>query len=279
MLKQTDKAFNLISKYKSGENIYDGQFAGTVAADAVYAFIARKYFDMMPDHATKDIQNYINHGNYDSFTAAAIVMATNGSVTGALDTDGISVLADDKELDKTVNTDTIIVKLPHEFNKLRINCETCKSKDTAFYTIVTTGFPKNVTDESNGIDVSREYYNANGDKVHSAEIGDILDVKITVRTRGGTQKVENAVIADLLPGGFIPISDSVTGDMTYNEIREDRVLIYAPISRNTSTFTYRVQLSVAGVFTVPPITAMDMYNSEIRATTDTDKFTVSNAKD
>ena len=106
-----------------------------------------------------------------------------------------------------------------------------------------------------------------------------MDVKITARTRGGTQSVDNAVIADLLPGGFIPISDSVSGDMIHNEIREDRVLIYTTLSRNPTTFKYRVQLSVAGEFTVPPITAMDMYNSEIRATTDTGKFNVSNAKD
>ena len=279
MLKQTDKAFNMISKYKYGQEIYDGQFASGTVADAIYTFIARKYFDMLPDRAAKNIQNYINHGNYDSFTAAAIILATNGAKSDTMDTNAISVLVDDKPIDLTTDADTIIAKLPNGFNKLRINCETCKSKDIAFYTIATNGFPIAPQAESNGIDVIREYYNANGDRVHSAEIGDILDVKITVRTRGGTQSVENAVIADLLPGGFVPISDSVTGNMTYNEIREDRVLIYAPVTRAQSTFTYRVQLSVAGEFTVPPITAMDMYNSEIRATTDTGRFTVSNAKD
>ena len=279
MLKQTDKAFNLISKYKSGDDIYNGQFADKVAADAMYAFIAHRYFDMMPERTHKNIQKYINNGYYDSFTAAAIVMAYRDVTSGALDPDGVSVSVDDKKIDLITDAGTIIAKLPNGFDKIRINCETCKSKDTAFYTIVTTGFPRDPRAESNGLDISREYYNTNGDKVHNAEIGDILDVKITVRTRGGTQMVENAVIADLLPGGFIPISDSVTGDMTYNEIREDRVLIYAPISHDTSTFTYRVQLSVAGEFTVPPITAMDMYNTEIRATTDTESFTVSNAKD
>lgn len=280
MLKQTDKAFNLISKYKSGDDMYDGIFADTVAADAVYTFIAHNYFDMMPEHASKNIQNYINRGNYDTFTAAAIIMAySNVSAQGVIDGDTVSVLVNDKKLEQTETAGTIIVKLPNGFDKLRINCESCKSKNTAFYTIVTQGFPKTVRAESNGLDVSREYYNANGDRVHSDEIGDILDVKITVRTRGTTQRIDNAVIADLLPGGFIPISDSVTGDMNYNEIREDRVLIFAPVDRNVATFTYRVQLSVAGEFTVPPVTAMDMYNSNLRATTDPETFTVSNAQD
>ena len=279
MLKQTDKAFNLISHYKSGANMYDGQFTGEYASDAIYTFIARKYFDTMPDTTTRNIQNYINRGNYDSFTAAAIIMATNGVVSDALDTNAVSVLVDGKQIDLIHNAGTIVAELPNGFDKLRINCETCKSKDTAFYTITSVGFPTNVRAETNGIAITREYYNANGDRVRTAAIGDILDVKITVHARGGTQRIDNAVIADLLPGGFIPISDSVTGDTDYNEIREDRVLIYAPITRNESTFTYRVQLSVAGEFTVPPITAMDMYNTEIRAVTDTGRFSVSNAKD
>jgi uncharacterized protein YfaS (alpha-2-macroglobulin family) len=49
------------------------------------------------------------------------------------------------------------------------------------------------------------------------------------------------------------------------------------LTRTVSTFTYRAQLTVAGEFTVPNVTAMDMYNSEIRATDGTGKFTVSNA--
>ncbi len=280
MLKQTDKAFNLVSKYKSGDDVHDGQFGGAVAADAMYTFIARNYFDMVPERATKNIQNYINRGDYDSFTAAAIFMGT-ANIPGqdALDGDKISVFAGDKKLDQLSNNGTIIVDIPRSTDKLRINCEVCKSKNIAFYTMVTMGFPRVTRPESNGIDISREYYTPDGEKVHTAEIGDILDVKITARTRGGTNHIENAVITDLLPGGFIPISDSVHGDMTHNEIREDRVLIYAPLSRTPTTFTYRVQLSVAGEFTIPSVVAMDMYNSGIRAITDAEKFTVSNAKD
>lgn len=77
----------------------------------------------------------------------------------------------------------------------------------------------------------------------------------------------------------MPISDSVSGDMDFNEIREDRVLIFAPLSRDVSTFTYRAQLTAGGEFTVPPVTVMDMYNSALRATGETRTFTVSNAKD
>ena len=278
MLKQTDKAFNLISKYKSDSKLYNGQFAGAVAADATYTFIARNYFDMMPDNPIENIQDYINNGDYDSFTAAAIVMGTaNMPGENAVDGDKISVLIDNQEIKPTTNSGTMIWQLPTNFDKARINCTDCKSKNSAFYTVVSMGFPIAAQSESNGIEISRAYYNTNGDKISSGDIGEIVDVKITVRTRGGTSRIENAVISDLLPGGFVPISDSVSGDMTNNEIREDRVLIYTDLSREQKTFTYRAQLTVAGKFTTPPVTAMDMYNSELRATGDTGTFTVSNA--
>ena len=64
--------------------------------------------------------------------------------------------------------------------------------------------------------------------------------------------------------------------MDFSEVREDRVLIYANIGRTPLVFSYRAQLSVAGEFTVPPITAAAMYNSAIRAIGDGGKFTVSN---
>lgn len=280
MLKQNDKAFNLASQYKSNEDLYQGGlFGGAVASDAMYVFIMRKYFDTIPERAIKTIQEYINNGYYDSFTAAAIVMGiASDSSDDKFDLATISVLSDGNKLDISEISGTLVANIPNNFEKLRINCPDCKSKNSVFYTLVSAGFPKSVRSESNGLEISREYYDINGEKITSGEIGDIIDVKITAHTRGGTSYIKNAVISDLLPGGFAPITDSITGDMEYNEIREDRVLIYAQISRDVSEFKYRAQLTVAGEFTIPPITVMDMYNSGVRATGDTGTFTVSNAK-
>ena len=125
--------------------------------------------------------------------------------------------------------------------------------------------------------MSRRYYDINGDEIHGGAIGDMVDVKITVRTNRATDKISNAVVLDLLPGGFVPVTDSITGNMEFSEIREDRVLIYTDLSRTPKTFTYRAQLTSAGEFTVPPIVANDMYNSALNAVGTTGKFTVTNA--
>lgn len=277
MLKQNDRGYNLITKYRHA-NSNTSVFNSTVANDAIYEFIARKYFDMKPDKISPEILNYINAGNYDAFTAAAIIMDLAGTTLRDINDGDISVFADDKKLDTTIDAQSAITDIPNDVKKFRINCGTCTSKNSMFYTFVSSGFPKSVSPSSNGIEISRHYYDINGNEVHSSNIGDMVDVKITVRTNRNTEQVSNAVVLDLLPGGFVPVTDSITGNMDFSEIREDRVLIYTDITRTPKTFTYRAQLTSAGEFIVPPIAANDMYNSAISAVSTTGKFTVLNAE-
>ena len=65
--------------------------------------------------------------------------------------------------------------------------------------------------------------------------------------------------------------------MEFGEIREDRILIYASLTRMPITFSYRAQLSTSGKFIAPAITARDMYNAGIGAVGTAEYFTVSNA--
>jgi hypothetical protein len=281
MLKQTDKAFNLMSRYKSNMTVKPGLFNNMVANDARYEFIARKYFDMNSATLLKSIINYINAGKYDSFTAASIIMGIigNGQKSDKIDFANISVSADGTVVPSDTESNEMIVMIPNGTEKLQINCAECDRKNNLFYTVITQGFPRAIQSESNGIDITRKYYDMNGHEIQAASIGDIVDVKIVARTRGGTDKVANAVILDLLPSGFVPIADSLAGPNDFSEIREDRVIIYTDLERNPSTFTYRAQVSVAGEFTVPPITVSDLYNPELNAVGRSETFTVSNAAD
>jgi hypothetical protein len=282
MLKQTDKAAELIAKYHSGNQAKTStnQFDTGVANDAWYAFILRRYFNTGDDKFFKIIENYINAGKYDSFTAAAIIAAlATTSENAATALDDVSIFANDKKLKIAQESEFIHAVVPQNATKLRINCKTCDQNNILFATFVQQGFPKKLATTSNGIEISRRYYDANGNEINSGKIGDIIDVKIVARTRGGTEQIDNAVISDLLPGGFIPLGDSLTGDKKFAEIREDRILIYTGLSRVPSVFTYRVQMSNAGRFTIPQISASDMYNAAINATGTSGTFTVSNEAD
>lgn len=278
MLKQTDKAFNLISKYKlNGTPNNEFMFDNPIANDAIYLFITRNYFDMPIKELPKAIQIYINSGNYGSFTAAAILGALADTNAKDSDLGSIELFASDTKLNTQTNADAMIASIPLDAERVRINCPECTSKKPMFYAFITQGFPKTVQAESNGLEISRKYYDANGDEIDSGNIGDIVDVKIVVRTRGKTEWVQNAVISDLLPGGVTPILDSISGDMNFSEVHEDRILIYTSIAREPLTFTYRAQLTSAGKFTVPSVSVIDMYNTDINATTAQGSFTITNA--
>ena len=161
---------------------------------------------------------------------------------------------------------------------MEITCPACNKDDASlFWTIIQQGYPTKYTPVQNGIEIIREYYNDNGDKITSGNIGDTVTVKILARTRGAATRIPNAVIVDLMPGGFIATPDSITGTTDFVEVREDRVLIYAPLSRDQAEFTYTAQLGAAGTFAIPPIHAESMYNAEINATSDGGTFTVTNA--
>ena len=122
----------------------------------------------------------------------------------------------------------------------------------------------------------REYYDATGNRITTANLGDTVTVKIFARTKSDTDFAENVAITDLLPCGFIPNTDSITGDMNFATVLDDRIIIYANLTRDDSVFTYTAQVGTAGQFIVPAIHAESMYNPQISATGDTDTFTVIN---
>ena len=281
MLKQTNKAFDLIGQYQYGQSYeLKTKFNNSVANDAIYTFIARRYFDMYVNDTIPQFQNYINAGNYDSWTAAAIILGlTADKTTSEITSDDIVIFADNAKLQFGTESDFIWTPVPQDATKLRIICNKCDTTHALFYTLISQGFPTYAPAATNGLEITRTFYDTNGNEIHSGNIGDIIDVKIVVRTRDTTNSVANAVISDLLIGGFVPLSDSLTGDMDFGEIREDRILIYTPINRMPKTFTYRAQMSVAGQFAIPAISVTDMYNSAVNATGESGTFTVFNETD
>ena len=88
-------------------------------------------------------------------------------------------------------------------------------------------------------------------------------VKLFVRSRRG-DTIPNVVITDLVPGGFV--AGDPSGDMTFAESLEDRVLVFLDVTRDGQTITYNATAGVAGTYHVPPVYAASMYNPQINAT-------------
>ena len=279
LLKQDTKAANLMSKYRPSNRAkfeYENMFRNNVADDATYTYLRNRFFvDKITDLGDA-VSEYINDGDYSSYTSAAIILATSGNIDGNTETDSISIVADGNLIKPIVHDGFIVANIPTTTQSIVISCDTCNRKHQMYYTVITNGFPRTVTPESNGIEITREYFDDAGNRINTATVGDTVTVKIHVRSRRG-DIIPNAVISDLVPGGFIP--GTATGDnITYTETHEDRVLVFTDITREGQTITYNAQVGAAGTFQIPPIHAESMYNPQINATGEIGKtFTVSNA--
>jgi uncharacterized repeat protein (TIGR01451 family) len=141
-----------------------------------------------------------------------------------------------------------------------------------FYQITQAGFDHEpaVTEISEGMEVSREYHDANDKPTTTAKLGDELNV--VLRVRGiGDRDITNVAILDLLPGGFEVVPESIsTGACRYDgidyaDVREDRVAVFGTVSNNETTIRYRIKATNKGTYAVPPPQAEAMYHLKIRA--------------
>ena len=279
IMKQDDQARDLIAKYKLSSNPdfeYRGLFDNNVANDAMYYYITRKYFTPQNPMESNTLRTYIAAGDYSAYTSAATIMAMAGTINNAkMPSITVTTNAPTAPIVKAQST-TTTVEIPTDATEIEINCPDCSQDVPLFFTLLQSGYPTESHPETHGIDITREYFDMDGNRINSANIGDTVTVKISARTRGDVNNADNVVITDLLPGGFIANPDSISGDMEYAQFREDRVLIFTDLNRDTLNFTYTAQIGAAGKFTVPPIAAQSMYNPSINARGDIATFTVIN---
>ena len=115
----------------------------------------------------------------------------------------------------------------------------------------------------------------------SATIGEELTVRLRIRSTGRYRS--NVAVVDLLPGGFEVLRESVRDsyggwNVDYRDVREDRVVFYGGFSDRITTMTYRVKVTAAGSFAIPPAYANSMYDREIEARTAPGRFEVAQAQ-
>jgi uncharacterized protein YfaS (alpha-2-macroglobulin family) len=81
--------------------------------------------------------------------------------------------------------------------------------------------------------------------------------------------LNNVAIIDLACAGLEVDIESVRNSNSqwepdYIDIREDRVVLYGPISNKINNFTYYAKAICSGEFVVPSLYAESMYNGDIK---------------
>jgi len=156
-----------------------------------------------------------------------------------------------------------------------------------FYQVSESGFDREVPQQASakGIEVQREYRNAQGEVVDRAALGEELEVHVKVRAIEESL-LTNVAIVDLLPGGFeveiesVRAAEAGTCEALFEkskaprwelipvssvDVREDRVVIYGNAFGKVREFVYRIKAVNKGRFTVPPVQAESMYRREFQS--------------
>ncbi|MBU2730947.1 alpha-2-macroglobulin family protein [Acidithiobacillus caldus ATCC 51756] len=180
-------------------------------------------------------------------------------------------------------------------------------KHPAWFSLSQSGYPRATPTKPlrEGMEILREYRDAQGRPVQSLELGQ--EVTVRIRLRSLKDSVDNVAIVDILPGGFEVVSgpakptvasavrsdaheadDGDSGDEAetqdtpesegdglaqpgttltpeYVDIREDRVLLYARAEPKAKEYIYRIRPTSVGRFATAPIYAESLYNRRQRA--------------
>lgn len=118
------------------------------------------------------------------------------------------------------------------------------------------------------LEITRELLNDAGAPAANARLGQELTVRLRLRSLDGAS-IPNIAVVDLLPGGFEPVwsAREQNGGWTpdYEDIREDRVLLFGSSGGEIREHRYRIKAVSRGRFILPPPYAEAMYDRSARA--------------
>jgi uncharacterized protein YfaS (alpha-2-macroglobulin family) len=147
-----------------------------------------------------------------------------------------------------------------------------------YYHLLAEGTPRTPSSrkKAEGLTVERAYFNAKGEAVNPSNVpqGDLVVVTVTVTAE---KPLRNLALVDLLPAGFeienprlrsrgdLGFEPSYGFAASYQDIRDDRLLLFADAVEGKQSFSYSVRAVTPGRFVIPNAFAEAMYDPAIVA--------------
>jgi uncharacterized protein YfaS (alpha-2-macroglobulin family) len=283
ILKKEDDAGKLIARYRIGQHdkrqITD--FYQPLGADAQYvAVLAREFPARMKKLSAAEFENIlkpVSAGTFNTLSAAYAVLALKSySQMVAQHPPELTIEEIDKA--KHVKRLTSGTKLLQRANfsadagTIRFRSATPLSAPGAFFQVVEAGFDRQLPTKtlSDGLEIYRELLDKSDKPVTSTQLGEVITVRLRIRSLR-PESVTNVAVVDLLPGGFEVVGTSLSPGMSsikgvdYVEVREDRAVFFATIPTETIEITYQIKSCNRGNFVVPPVFAESMYDRNVKA--------------
>ena len=274
---------------------YDDDFHTPLARDAQYLYLLARHFPaQLAQVDAAQIHQLITpiyRGEYNTLSAAYSVLALGAysqQKLGTHDEEMVSFSAqktDGSQVRLSMNTQPFphaefVAGVEPEINQINIAAE-----QALFYLISQSGFDRQPAQQasSQGLEIHRAYLDEEGQEVTAYQVGKELTVRLRIRalntaTKNSNGPVGNIAVIDLLPGGFEVVRESVSAlqrHAEYVDVREDRIVLYGSFGSSITELSYRVKVTTAGRFIIPPAFAESMYDRAIHANSTTGVFSVS----
>lgn len=276
LLKSSTDAGKMIGYFKpltkpvnAGTDFYNQNIA-----NAQYLYLVARHFpDRLQKLDSNLVMSLVTALNSDSISTilsgyTSLALSAYNQNLSLLDNAAFSITetsSDNKE--NNISLTTSLYKIAQvSLGAKAINFNN-PSKQAYFYQLTEQGFDKLLPKEviKQGIEVYREFRNADDKIVDNINLGDEIFVHIRVRSVDNEYH-SNIALVDLLPGGFEVVRDSIQlNNMDYVDTREDRVIFFGSISPDSKEIVYRIKATNTGKFTVPPMFASSMYNPMIKS--------------
>lgn len=308
LLQKQDIASGLISQYKlSKPSAFELQFSSSsttrvtpspyandafqsqLSLDAQYVYLLAEHFtDKAKQLNSQSVLSLVQpmfDGHYNTISSAYAVLALSAyaQMQGELSPDALQLyqqISDEKQQLTIADNSTAMAKASFSVSADKLLIE---SVQPVFYALNEAGYAAELPTaaSSNGLEVVRDYLDAAGNKVTTAQQGDELTVRLRIRTTG-KQWQSNVAVIDLLPAGFNVVRSSLPREQIhwradYVDVREDRIVYYASFGPQSTELKYQVKVTAAGDFVVPAVYAESMYDRTIYANSVASRFKV-NAK-
>lgn len=291
LLLKDKEADQLISGYKL-DSKPDGDmddFHSLLARDAQYVYLVSKHFpdkaaDLKGEQLLK-LTEKIFRGEYNTISSAYSILALGAYSKLALEDkfdEAIVFSALEKGVRKNLSSE--LKPFPTANYSVTQSNLGLQGNKALFYLNTQSGFDTTLPNAelSSGLEIHRDFLDDKGNKVTSFAQGKELNVRLRIRALDD-KLLTNIAIIDLLPGGFEVVRSSVSRTANdwladYIDVREDRMVYYGSFGSNVTDLTYRVKLTSAGEFVIPPSFAESMYDRSVRAISKPGRFIVKAAE-
>ncbi|KHK58388.1 alpha-2-macroglobulin [Ralstonia sp. A12] len=315
LLKQDKEANKLIAgpqevlerKPSRDEPYAYGYYIDPLTRDASVLYLLAKHFperaQALPPRVLDNLAGPVQHNRYNTLSSAMTILALDAYASqnaSGLDKLAIEEVRPDGSA-KDISAVQGSVMRSGSWSAAASQLRFVNGSSLPAWQITSqSGYDRTASTQAikNGLEIIREYTDANGKPLDKVTLGQEIDVHLKIRATD-SKSLGNVAIVDLLPGGFDPVTtpppatDAADGDgqgdqnaaanaapapwrspvglpgsswqPQYADVREDRVVIYGTATADVGEFVYRIKATNAGRFIVPPAYGESMYDRRVQA--------------